>query len=144
MGVNQIHILRKKSNAFVSNLNDHIIDVIEHNERLIKLNKAQLKASKTAKGGELVNIMTGSPFYSPSYAKKKGYKKPDLYDTGEFYREMDILVNEPNEYFLTSFSEKTRHLLKMYTDNIFGIQDKKKAQRIAVPELKKTYIAKVL
>ena len=49
MSVKQIHELRKRSNKYVANLDVHIGNAIEHNEKLLQLNKAQLKASKKAK-----------------------------------------------------------------------------------------------
>jgi len=144
MSASQIHNLRLRSNAFVANLDDHVADVIEHNEQLLQLNKGQLKASKTAKGGDLVNSLTGSPFYSPAYAKKKGYKNPDLFVTGQFYRDMDIQMNTTKNWFITSFAQVTKHLLTMYGSDIFGINDKKKAQNITVPELRNKYKTLVL
>jgi len=144
MSADKIHQLRLRSDKFVANLDNHVADVVEHNERLLQLNKAQLKASKTAKGGDLVNSLTGSPFYSPAYGRKKGYTKPDLFVTGQFYRDMDILMSSASEWFITSFSRVTVYLRGMYTDNIFGIQDKKKAQNIGVGELADKYKRMVL
>ena len=143
MSVEQIHQLRKRSNQFVQDLEKHISDVIEHNEKLLQLNKAQLKASKNAKGGPLVNLKTGSANLSPAYAKRKGKRKPDWFDTGATFREMDILVNEPDEYFITSYTDYTRHLVEMYLDG-FGINDKKKAQSIVVPMLAEKFKQLVL
>ena len=144
MSVNKIHQLRLRSDKFVANLDDHIASSIEHNEKLLQLNKGQLKASKTAKGGDLVNFNTGSPFYSPAYAKFKGYNKPDLFLTGTFYREMDILMSNTKDWFITSFAQVTGNLRTMYGNEIFGIQDKKKAQKIGVGELAEKYKRMVL
>jgi len=143
MSIKAIHNLRKKSNAFVANLDLHVVSIIEHNEKLLQLNKAQLQASKTAKGGDLINTLTGSPFYSPAYGKKKGYTKPDLFVSGAFYRDMDILLKGSNEWFITSFSRVTKYLTEMY-DDIFGIQNKKKAQKITTDELRNKYKRLVL
>lgn len=136
--------LRKRSNNFVSNLDVHIAAVVEHNEQLIKLNREQLKNSRTSEGGPLINQFTGSPRYSPRYAKFKGYDRPDLILTGSFHREMDIIFNEPDQYFLTSFDEKTAELVDMYTEEIFGIQDKATAKAITSQALGKRYKAIVL
>jgi len=136
--------LRKRSDKFVASIDDYIAKVVEHNEKLLQLNKAQLKANKTSKGKPLINIKTGSEYYTPAYAKKKGYKKPDLYDTGDFYKEMDLIFTEPDEYFLTSYVPYMSHLIEMYTEELFGIENKKKAQRITTMLLTNEYKRNVL
>ena len=143
MSVEAIHQLMKLSNEFVANLDLHIANVIEHNEKLLQLNKAQLKASKNAKGGALINNITGSPNLSPGYAKRKGKTKPDIYDTGATFREMDLLFNEPSEYVITSYTDYAKDLIEMYND-LFGIQDNKKAYAITVPAMQEEYIKSVL
>ena len=135
---------RKRSNRFVQNIDSHIATVIEHNEKLLQLNKGQLKASKTSKGGALINTKTGSAKYSPLYARKKGYSSPDLFVDGTFYREMDILFNEPKDYFITSHSKVTKYLVEMYTPDLFGIQNKTKAMAITTPALTNLYKRLVL
>lgn len=144
MSVSQISELRKRSNQFVANLQVYIGDVIDHNERLLQLNKAQLKSSKTSKGGPLVNSKTGSPYYTAPYARKKGYRSPDLFVSGDFYKQMDILFKEPNEYDIVDYAKVTKYLVEMYTNEIFGIQDKKKAQKIVVLQLRALFVKKVL
>jgi len=144
MSVNQIHELRKRSNQFVADLSLHISEVVDHNEKLLQLNKAQLKASKTAKGGSLVNSKTGSSKYTPQYAKKKGYSNPDLFVTGNFYKEMDIIFEPSDQYKIIDFADVTKYLVKMYTPDIFGINNKKKAQKITVPALSLLWQRKVL
>jgi len=144
MSVEKINQLRKKSNQFIADLDLHIAEVVDHNEKLLQLNKAQLKASKTAKGGSLVNKKTGSAKYTPAYAKKKGYSSPDLFVTGNFYKEMDIVFKEPKEYDIIDFAPVTKYLVEMYTQDIFGIHDKKKAQAITVPALRNLFVIKVL
>ena len=67
-----------------------------------------------------------------------------MFDTGAFYSEIDILFNEPNEYFLTSYDDKMRHLVEMYGDDIFGILDKAKAQGITTRLLAQRYKREVL
>jgi len=144
MSIDQIHQLRIRSNQFVADFQMHVGEVVEHNERLLQLNKAQLKASKTSKGGALINSRTGSSKYSPAYAKKKGYSNPDLFVNGYFYKEMDIVYNEPSEYVISSYADFTKYLVEMYSEDIFGINDKKKAQAIVMPELQQIYINTVL
>jgi hypothetical protein len=135
--------LRKKSNAFISNIDSHIASVVEHNEKLLQLNKAQLKSSKNAKGGSLVNNMTGSANLSPGYAKRKNKSKPDIYDTGATFRDMDLLFHEPKDYVITSYTPYTPHLQDMY-DDLFGIQDSNKAFGITTPLLSNLYQRLVL
>ena len=135
--------LKKRSNSFVANLDKHIGDIVEHNEKLLQLNKAQLKASKDAKGGALVNNLTGSANLSPAYAKRKRKTKPDIFDTGATFREMDLIFNEPKEYLITSYTDYTKHLVTMY-NNLFGIQDKNKAKAITTPLLSQLYKRLVL
>lgn len=138
MSAENLHLLRQRSNDFIANLNSHIGDVIEHNDKLINLNKAQLKAHKNAKDGSLVNLQTGSANLSPAYAKRKGKKKPDFFDTGDTFREMDLLFNEPKEWFITSYTDYTKHLVENYKD-AFGISNKNKAKSITIPLMAKLY-----
>lgn len=135
--------LRKRSNKFVANLDSHIATVVEHNEKLLQLNKGQLKASKNAKGGALVNNLTGSSNLSPAYAKRKNKSKPDIYDTGATFKEMDLLFNEPADYSIVSYTDYTKHLESMYND-LFGVQNSKKAYAITTPMLVKLYRTLVL
>ncbi len=134
----QISELRKKSNKFVANLDLHIAEVVEHNEKLLQLNKGQLKASKNAKGGALINNLTGSANLSAAYAKRKNKTKPDIFDTGATFREMDLIFHEPREYTIISYTEYTRHLISMY-DSLFGIQSRPKAYAITTPLLRLRY-----
>ena len=138
--------LRKKSNAFISNIDSHIASVVEHNEKLLQLNKAQLKSSKNAKGGSLVNNDTGSAILSDDYSKRKHGstgKKPDIFLTGATFREMDLLFHEPKDYVNTSYTPYTPHLQDMY-DDLFGIQDSNKAYGITTPLLSNLYQRLVL
>lgn len=132
--------LRKRSNAFVQNLNNHIADVVDSSKDLIKLNQKQLKESKKVNGQSI------TPLYSPAYAKRKGYKKPDGYLTGEMYREMDIIANETNNsWFITSFADHTKYFVERYGD-VFGIgkANQQSAFKITVPKLKQLYQKLVL
>jgi len=118
---------RKRSNAFVANLDYHIGEVVDHNKKLIQLNTDQLEESKTSKGGALINTKTGSAYYSIPYGKKKGYTKPDLFVDGSFYKSIDILFNEPKEYVMLGYASVTKYLVEMYTQDLFGINNKAKA-----------------
>ena len=121
-----INELKKRSNKFVANIDVHVADVVENNPKLLDINRAQLRDSKTALGGALVNSITGSELYSPGWARYKGYNVPDLFDTGNFYRAMTI----DREARIFSEVDYTKHLIKMYGFDIFGIGDKEKAQNI--------------
>jgi len=136
--------LRIRSNNFVSDLYLHVSDVIDHNQKLVQLNKAQLKQSKTSKGSPLINSFTGSTSYSAKWAAIKGYSKPDLYDTGEFYKTMDILYNFPNDYFMTADVAYLGNLVDMYSVDIFGIENHNKAFAITTPMLSQKYKSLVL
>ena len=127
--------LRQRSNKFVADLDLHIAEVVEHNEKLLQLNKGQLKASKNAKGGALVNNLTGSANLSPAYAKRKNKSKPDIFDTGATFREMDLVFHEPKEYNIVSYTDYTIHLQDMYND-LFGVQNRDKAYAITTPLLR--------
>jgi len=113
-----IHKLRKRSNEFVKKLNEHQAEAIdESKEELIKINQKQLQASTLADGKAI------TPLYSLAYAKKKGYSNPDLYDTGEMYRQMDVITDETKgSYFITSFAKHTKYLYRY--GKIFGIAPK--------------------
>ena len=143
MSVSQIHELRKRSNQFVQDLDKHIAIVVEHNKELIELNQKQLQQSKTAKGGALINNRTGSANLSPAYAKRKGKKKPDLFDTGAMYKNMDLFLPSPDEYLILSGVDHFKFLREQYED-AFGVGDKNKAYKITVPLLAKEYERNVL
>jgi len=136
-----IHETRKKSNAFVRDLDLHIADVIEDSkETIIKLNQKQLQESKLATGQSI------TPLYSAAYAKRKGYNKPDGYLTGEMYREMDVITNESAKtYGVVSFAEHTRFFVDRYKE-VFGVMptNRPTAQSVAVPKLLRLYERLVL
>lgn len=136
--------LRQRSNAFVSDIETYIAMAIEGNDELIRLNQLQMKASKDSKDAPLINKNTGSASLSPAYAAKKGKSTPDLLDTGEFQDSMDLIYNEPSEWYITSFAEHTQHLIAMYGQDIFGIANKRKAQEITTKRLRELYINNVL
>jgi len=136
--------LRQRSNQFVADLDSHIAAIVDHNERLLQLNKGQLKSSQTSEGKPLVNSRTGSPRYSPAYAKRKGYSYPDLFLTGRTYKEMDIYTQEPDQYVITSFSDVTKYLVVFFFQAEDGIRDKAKARAIVIPMLRARYEQLVL
>lgn len=136
-----VHELRKRSNAFVRDIDLHVAAVIESSSSIIvKLNQKQLKESKLTTGQSI------TPLYSSAYAKRKGYKKPDGYLSGEMYREMDTIANETNNtWFVTSFADHTRYFVDRYK-KVFGLtkENQKNAQKVTVPKLKRLYEKLVL
>ena len=133
--------LRKRSNAFVSNLPIHLATSIEQVEqKLVDLNREQMLKSRLSTGAAI------RPKYSPAYAIKKGFTKPNLFVTGEFQSEMFLSFNENNlTYFIASFDFKTPFLRKFYGDNIFGIEtdNRSKAHAITTPAIAIIYKQKV-
>lgn len=135
-----IHELRKSSNRFVADLNLHVATAIEQSKGLVKLNQKQLKQSQTAEGKSI------TPLYSDSYAKRKGFKKPDLYLSGLMYSEMDIFADETkNTYDIVSFTPYTKYLQNRY-GSIFGISPKNQSQaaKITVPKLRRLWQSRVV
>jgi len=136
-----IHELRKRSNVFVKNLNLHVAEVIESSSStIVKLNQKQLKESKLTTGQSI------TPLYSPAYAKRKGYRKPDGYLTGEMYREMEAIANETNNtWFVTSFADHTRFFVGRYK-KVFGLtkENQSKAQKVTIPKMRALYNKLVL
>jgi len=132
-----IAAIAKRSNQFVSRLPVHVAQAVLNVEtKLVDMNRRQMLASKRADGAPI------TPLYSNPYARRKGFKKPNLYVTGEFQSEMFLHVNE-NEgtFFISSFDEKMKYLIKMYSLKIFGIapKDLPQAQKISVDQLRSIY-----
>ena len=96
---------------------------VQDNEKLfVDFNRKQMLSSKTSKNEAFVNSLTGSTGLSPAYAKKTGKKKPNLFVDGAFQGEMFLETNENDgTYFVDSFWDKTKYLIDMYTNDIFGI-----------------------
>jgi len=137
----RIHQLRENSQAFVDQINVHKAESIEESEKeLVALNQKQLKSSEDLTGAAL------KPLYSPSYAKKKGYKKPDGYLSGDMYKEMFVDANENDDTFsMFSFKDYTKYFAGRYGD-VFGIGDKsiKQASAMVMNNLRKRYIKLVI
>lgn len=137
----QIHQLRKRSDAFVANLPIYVAESIEQSEKqLIGLNQKQLRSSKDLADKAL------KPNYSTAYARKKGYKNPDGYLSGRMYSEMFVDANEnDNTFSMGSFAPYTKYFSGRYGD-VFGIGDMSliKAQQIVMNKFRLFYINKVL
>lgn len=145
MGLEQIRLLKERSNAFVQNIDKHIKTVIDANEkRLLILNQNQLKKHTDKKSSPLINKRTGSELLSPAYAKRTGKKRPDFKLTGNLFRNMYLIIQTPDEYKISSQTAYTEHLVNNYGDDAFGVGDKKKAYSITVPALRRLYERTVL
>jgi hypothetical protein len=64
--------------------------------------KAQQEQLSTGTRGDGKKI---KPDYSPNTAAKKGFKTPNLFDTGDMYKGLDIIVGVPNDKEYTMFSD---------------------------------------
>lgn len=141
----QLHELRLKSDAFIANMNVNIALSIEQNEKaLVELNKTQMLDSKDAGNKPLIHASTGSQYLSPAYAKRKRKSKPNLFDTGNFQKQMFMSVDEnAQSWFIDSFDNKTKHLVTNYGE-IFGIFDNVKAKKLNFISFTNLYKLKVL
>jgi hypothetical protein len=81
-------------------LSDIAAPAIEKNKK--KILDAQREQLSEGKRGDGKNI---TPIYSDAYAKKKGFKTPDLKLSGDMYKQMDIIVGVPNDSEYTIFSD---------------------------------------
>ena len=74
-------------------------DVINDNKKdIINAQKEQLSQSIRGDGKKI------TPIYSKANQKKKGFKNPNLFDTGDMYAGLDVTVGIPNDesYSITS------------------------------------------
>lgn len=136
----QLHELRLRSNAFVAKIDQYIEDsIVDSADELIKLNRKQMMSSTNADDKPLIHLKTGSSNLSNGYAKKNGKTKPNLYNSGGFQKEMFLEPRFP-QYFIRSFNEVGKHLVKMY-DNIFGVspENQDEAKQITFSAFSKRY-----
>jgi hypothetical protein len=97
--------------------------VIANKDAIVKLNQSQLHLGRTMKDDNI------EPKYSEKYLKRKMRMSsyiaesgtPDLYVTGEFYSEMDVVV-ENGQYEIVSFDRKSEWLVPKYRE-IFGLSE---------------------
>jgi len=124
--------LARKSAEFVANINFHIAAAVNANaDDMVKLNISQMLNSKLSTGKVIM------PKYSKAYAKRKGFKKPNLKVTGDFQDEM-LFTASGQQYEIFSTDEKTGWLVDMYTDKIFGIAPDNQAKAQSMND--KTFI----
>lgn len=92
-------IIRQAKNIKNLRLTDIATKAIEDNKNdIIKAQQEQLQEGKRGDGKKI------KPDYSPFTAGKKGFKTPNLFDSGDMYNQMDVIVGIPNdsEYSLIS------------------------------------------
>lgn len=92
--VNQYRNINKINIAAIveKSINDNKNDII----------KAQQEQLKTGTRGDGKKI---TPKYSKSTEKRKGFKTPNLFDTGDMYAGMDLIVGVPNDKEYSIFSD---------------------------------------
>lgn len=118
-----IRKLRVNSNKFIQNLDKHIREIVDFNERLEQLNKNQLKNSMLSTGAPI------EPPYSNPYRDWKsrnfpesiGDGRPNLFLTGKLYNNMDIRIKTSGRFEISSTVPYILRLSRKYTDKIFGI-----------------------
>ncbi len=115
--------LSNKLSKFVANIDSHVAEAVRNNSKvLLKLQGEQHDSSILSTGKSI------KPLYSKSYAKHKGFKRPDLYAAntkkpsrnGAFRRSM-YLHADPNQYHISSHHWLKQYLVGMYGIDIFNI-----------------------
>ena len=130
-----LHDFTVKHNRFVMDLENVIKTIITDNDDLLNLNREQLKEEhKTAKDQFI------SPEYSYFTRQIKGFKIPDLYDTGAMFEAMKLRKSRDG-FIITSMVKYTADLTEKYGSDIFGIAPSKqgKAKQITTSELSRQY-----
>ena len=139
----RLHEIRVKSDRFISQIDLNIEEAIQSNEAtLVKMNISQMLNHTDSEGNPLIHKKTGSPLLSPAYAKIKNKSRPNLKDTGEFQKNMFLLVNN-NKWFIDSEDPKAGFLVGNY-GKIFGIEDKQEAKRTNLKSFAALYKKEVL
>jgi len=85
------------------------------NEDLLDSQESRLSKSGEYVDGAKLRTDTGvlnDMFYSPNNEK---YYPVDLYDTGEFYRSMEVIANEYEISFLADFDKEGGHIADNFT-----------------------------
>ena len=138
--------IQKKSNTWVANLKENVINIIEENsQQTVDFNRSQLLNSNDADGKPLINNRTGSDKLSPAYARRTGKSKPNIFETGEYQKAMFLTMPDPKQYFITSDDEKVKYLPGNY-NKLHGIapENQPKAQKINNTLIIDNYLNKVL
>lgn len=134
-----VHELTLRSNRFVMDLDNVIKSVITDNPDLLNLNKAQLKDEHKNKLDQPI-----TPPYSYLTQQLKGFRTPNLYDTGTMFAAMKLRKTRTG-YTVVSMVDYFDKLNEKYAD-AFGIAISKQpeAHAITTPLIAEQYKAKVL
>lgn len=112
------------------NLRKQVPIIIEQTkEEIIALNQRQLYNRSEDSEGQPLRFYASNAY---AFAKEKrnsapGFGRPDLYDTGSFYRQFVVKVS-PTFYTVNSTDSKTKKLTAKYGRDIFGLSKESKAQ----------------
>lgn len=96
----------------------------EQADVIITINQARLFNESEDTDGEPLEFYKSISY---SIAKNEinpnpGFGRPDLYDTGSFYRDFNLTVTK-DEFEVDSSDEKSNMLKNKYGDKIFGLSD---------------------
>jgi len=144
--MNRIVEIAKRSNQYMNQFTANIVRVIEDNaDKMLDFNRSQMINSKDADDSNLVHKSTNSAKLTRVYAKKTGKTKPDLLLSGSFQDKMTFIMQDENEYFISSKDFKTEYLAENY-GKIFGVSPKNqpKAQKINDKAIIEDYLTTVL
>jgi hypothetical protein len=137
--------IQKRSNEWLANFELNVIRIIESEKTNVDLNRKQMLGHQDSQGKPLIHKKTGSQFLSKQYARKTGKKKPDLFVTGDFQREMFMYMPDEKSYFIGSKDRKTEWLASNYGQKIFGVapDNQEKAKAVNDRNLINDYLNKV-
>lgn len=117
--MNELHELRKKSNAYVANMHQNIeLAIIPFEHFLIEFQTSQWRDKQIdAQGNSL-------PLYSEHWKAIKGISNYNLYDTGSFQNNVVFSMKYPNYSFSSTDKKKTiieERIKNKGGGNIWGI-----------------------
>lgn len=107
------------------NLRKQVPILIEQDsETVIELNQSQLYDRSVDKNNKPLSIYRSVPYAAEKNRMnpKPGFRRPDLFVTGQFYRGFNIKVTQ-NILTITSSDSKTSALTKKYGTDIFGLDE---------------------
>jgi hypothetical protein len=125
-------VIARKLREYINNLDVNLPLAIEPvKDEIVALNKKQFNESKGGDGKPLIHLLTGSELLSPQYAKRTNKKKPNIYLTGDYQRQMDLDVVDDKTYFIFSWDFKQPILTKHY-ENLNGVAPENRAAAYAI------------
>ena len=134
----KLHEFAVKHAAFVKSMDGRIVNIIDGNQNLLNLNRAQLKKEhKTS-----ADVSVSPKYRSAEYARMKGFTIPDLYLTGAMFKAMTLQA-DGKTFEINSLVPYAPKLINQYGDEIFGIPKSKQpaAKQITTNDLAKQYKA---